>query len=108
MIGTIAAFAGGIAVGVGLLLAHQWSVRRALRQEKARARRDVDKLLGENARLREDIAAYELSSEAARAREQGKIVGLREGMNQSNYSRFAQSLQGESGKRSVQIGGAGR
>lgn len=104
MIQYIAVYAGGIATGVGLLLGHQYSVKRAVSKEKAQAKRDMERLRNENCQLREDLQAFELSSEAARAREQGKIVGLREGRNQSNYQRFEQALNG-GGRRSVQVGG---
>lgn len=104
MIRYILTYLGGIATGVTLLLAHQTSVRRAVQFEQTKAKREADKLRAENARLTEDIAAYELSSEAARAREQGKIVGLREARNQSSYQRLEQSLN-PGNRRTVQMGG---
>ena len=94
------------AASVGLLLLHQYIVRRAVRSEQVKARRDANQLRSENARLREDIAAYELSSEAARAREQGKIVGMREARNESNYRRFEQAVNGD-GRRTVHVGSGG-
>lgn len=104
MLGYVAAYLGGIASGVGLLLLHQRSVRRAVKLEQTKAKREADKLRAENLQMREDLAAYELSSEAARAREQGKIVGLREAQNQSSYQRLEQSLN-PGGRRKVQVGG---
>ena len=108
MLSYILTAAGSLAAGVGLTLTYQWSVRRAVGRERAAHLRAEDKLRAENRRLREDIQAYELSSEAARAREQGKVVGLREARNMSQAERLVRSMQGNGGRREVQIGGGGQ
>lgn len=107
MFGYLAAYAGGIVTGVGLLLAHQYSVKRAVKIEQVRAKREADKLRSENVRLREDCQAYELSAETARARAAGKVIGIKEGRNMSQAETLVRELDGN-GKRSVQIGGASR
>lgn len=114
MIAYILSFAGGIATGVALLLAHQYVVRRATRAErrlaeaeKQKMQRRIEQLQRTIEEQREDLNAYECSSVAAHARQQGKVVGFREGSNLSQAERLASTLQGgPEGRRTVQMGGA--
>lgn len=105
MIAVIAAYLGGIATGVTLLLLHQRSVRRAVQFEQARSKREADKLRGHIDRLQEDCRALELSAETARARAAGKVVGIQEGRNMSQAEKLMRELEGEEGRRRVQMGG---
>lgn len=109
MIQYLAAFGGGIVTGVGLLLAHQYSVRRATERfrDEYRTRRENAKLRAEIEELREIVDARERCDEARDARERGKIIGLREGRNESNYKRFEQAVN-PNGQRKVQVGGAAK
>lgn len=108
MIQYLAAFGGGVAIGVGLLLAHQYSVKRAVRIEQTKAKREADKLHGHIERLQEDCRALELSAETARARAAGKIVGIQEGRNMSQAEKLVRELEGNGGQRTVQVGGAAK
>ena len=105
MLSYILTAAGSLAAGVGLTLTYQWSVRRAVGRERMAHLRAEDKLRHENRRLREDLEAYERSSDAARARAQGKVVGIKEARNMSKAEELVLALQGEDGRREVQIGG---
>lgn len=108
MLSYILTAAGGLAAGVGLTLAHQWSVRRAVGRERLAQTRAADRLRAENRRLREDLQAYELSSEAARARAQGKVIGIKEGRNMSQAEQLVRAMEGNEGRRDVRIGGGGQ
>lgn len=108
MIGYLAAYAGGIVTGVGLLLAHQYSVKRAVQIEQAKAKREGDKYRAQIDRLKEDCQAWALTAETQRAKAEGKIIGIQKGRNMTEAENLVRKLEGEDGKRTVKIGGVSK
>lgn len=91
-------------VSVSLLLLHQYSVKRAVQAEQIKAKREASLLRAENARLEENYRALEFSAETARARAAGKLVGIQEGRNMNQAEKLVRELQGNQGRRNVQVG----
>lgn len=103
----VLAFLLGALTGVCLLLWHQKSVKDAVNKEHMQACQDVNRLRAENRRLREDLQAQELCDAARSARQQGKVVGMREAANRDRAQRFVDDLT-DYGQRNVIIGGGQR
>lgn len=100
----VLAFLLGVITGVSLLLWHQKDVKDAVDKAQTKADMEANRLRAENRRLREDLQAQELCDTARNARQQGKVVGMREAANRDRAQRFVDDLT-DYGQRNVTIGG---
>lgn len=91
-------YAGGVMTGLALMLANNWSVRRAVERERRRGEWARD----ENRRLREEIANLHSARDCADAFRHGKEKGRMDPMGDAE--RFARAFEG----RRVQFRGAGQ
>lgn len=96
-------FLAGMAVGVGGLLAHQYSVRQAVGREQYRARRQYDVLARENDDLRVQVQDLQRCQDSRDSYRQGMADGIQRGRNQSNL----EVLEGTLG-RNARVGSARR
>lgn len=98
------------AASVGLLLYHQYSIRRATEKmtEEYRMRKEINRLRAENEELRYTVTAADHCQEMRHVREQGYKDGKQRAMNMKRLEVLDNTLKGESGKRNVQVGGAAK
>lgn len=112
LVGYILTAVLSLAAGAALHRLHRAIVNREVRLARAEERKAAEALRAdmEIMRRRYEGQICELESQLSykRGRISGREEGLREGMNASNVQKLERALAGNSGSRTVQIGGRAR
>lgn len=95
MFGYIATYLAGIFTGAALIYANKRSVQTALANQRKRHEADMQRMIRENANLRQEIDSMTRSHDCADAYRRGK----RDGRNDpaTNAERFAKTFEGRQG-----------
>lgn len=95
MFGYIAAYVAGIFTGAALIYANKRSVQAALANQRKRYDTDMQRMIRENASLRQEVDSLTRSHDCADAYRRGKRDGRNDPV--SNAERFAQIFESRQG-----------
>lgn len=94
----------GVATGVALAQFNRRCVERAVQAERHESLQEIDRIAREKNQMQQRYESQLRDRDSRISYQRGMEVGKRDGMNASNSERLEHALQGESGKRTVQIG----
>ena len=95
MFGYIAAYVAGIFTGAALIYANKRSVQAALTNQRKRQDADMQRMMRENASLRQEVDSLTRSHDCADAYRRGKRDGRNDPV--SNAEKFAKNFEGRQG-----------